>query len=243
MNARIPARRGSGTGGPPHNARRLLAAATAASLVLYFVPGAELATYPIRLFTTIIHEGGHALMTLLTGGAVVGIGISPGASGLTQSLGGVPWLILMAGYLGATTFGAVTLHLGRRARYGRRGLGLMAAVVLGITALWIHPLGIAGGNFGFLAGLVVGGLLLLGARFLPEQVAQFVTSFLAVQLCLNAIYDLRTLLLLTTYTSADNDAKFMAQAYGLTPWFWAGLWAIMAVLILGASLRAYWRER
>ncbi len=225
-----------------HSARRMLAAATAASIVLYFVPGADLVTYPLRLLATIVHEGGHALMTLLTGGGVLGIGISPNGSGVTHSVNGMPWLVYMAGYLGTTTCGALTLQLVRPQGAGRRGLILLGTAILGITALWIHPWSGQGGLFGFVTGVVLGMLLLAGARFLPERGAHFAASFLAVQLCLNALADLRTLLWLTTQTTADNDAVFMARAYGLSPWFWAGLWAVAAVLILGQSLRVYWRE-
>ncbi len=225
--------------GKRQQSRRLLIAATAASLLLTFLPGAAQITYPIRLFTTLIHEGGHALATLLTGGSVVGIAIDPTASGVTASLGGWPPLIYMAGYLGATLFGAASLHLGRKPGAGRGGLALMAAVVLLVTGLWVHPWN---NVFGFIAGLTIAGLLILGARFLPEPAAHFLASFLAVQLSLNALYDVRDLLYMTTQTAAGNDAVFMARAYGLTPWFWAGTWAIVAMMILGVSLKAYWRD-
>jgi len=38
--------------------------ATAISVVLWFVPYAEVLTYPFRIFVTFIHEGGHALAAL-----------------------------------------------------------------------------------------------------------------------------------------------------------------------------------
>jgi hypothetical protein len=92
-------------------------------------------------------------------------------------------------------------------------------------------------------GIGIAVTLLAAARLLSEPSAQFLTSFLAVQLSLNALYDVRDLLWMTTNTRAENDAVFMAQAYGLWPWFWAATWAVGAVMILGATLRAYWRER
>lgn len=220
-------------------AKGMLLMAAAVALVLYFVPGAQVVTYPLHLFTTIVHEGGHAVMTYLTGGSVQSIGVNPNGSGVTYSLGGIDWLIYMAGYLGAITFGAATLHIGRRKGKGRRALMALGAIVWVITLLWIHPWS---SPFGFAAGAVIGGLCLLGARFLPEPAAHFAGSFLAVQLSLNAIFDMRNLLWLTTNTGADNDAVFMARAHGLTPWFWAGLWALIAAGVLFASLRAYWRD-
>lgn len=195
--------------------------------------------YPFVLLTTIIHEGGHALMALLTGGSVLSIGISPDGSGLTVSSGGIPGLVYMAGYLGATLFGAVALHVGRRKGMGKRSLQLMGALILGVSILWIHPWS---SPFGFAAGLVIAGLLFLTARFTSERVSHFMSSFLAVQVSLNAFYGLRTLLYATTQTRLDNDAVFMSQLVHLPSWFWAGLWAVIAAGILAASLKIYWRE-
>jgi hypothetical protein len=146
----------------------------------------------------------------------------------------------MAGYLGATTFGALAIHLVRRAGNGKRGLLFFAAVTLVATGLWLRPWG--DGMFGFFAGVAIGLLMLLGARNLGERQAMFVTALLSVQLCLNALFDIRDLVWLTTNTNADNDAVFMAQNFGLTPWFWALLWAAGALAILFVSLRAYWRS-
>src|SRR5207248_9536303 len=120
-------------------------------------------------------------------------------------------IIYMAGYIGTILFGAACLHVGRHRGAGRRGLALMAGIILVITALWIQPLS---SPFGFAAGLGVGLLIAACARFMPERAAHFLASFLAVQLSLNAIYDVRDLLFQTTQTNAGNDAVFMAQAYG-----------------------------
>jgi hypothetical protein len=239
MNTLTSAQPTSKSGRDPA-AKSMLLAAAAVALVLYFIPGAQIVTYPLHLFTTIVHEGGHAVMTYLTGGSVLSIGVSPDTSGATYSLGGIDWLIYMAGYLGAITFGAIALHIGRKRGHGRRSLVTLGTIVLCISLLWIHPWS---NPFGFAAGAVIGGLLLAGARFLPETAAHFTGSFLAVQLSLNAIFDMRNLLWLTTNTAADNDAVFMAKAHGLTPWFWASLWAIIAAGVLFTSLRAYWRSK
>ena len=48
----------------------LLLVAATLSIVLWFVPFAEILTYPFRIFVTFIHEGGHALAALLTGNSV-----------------------------------------------------------------------------------------------------------------------------------------------------------------------------
>src|SRR5205807_4239437 len=88
----------------PQGSRWLLAAASIVSIALWYIPGAALVLYPVRLFVTFIHEGGHAVMTLITGGAVAGMAIHGDGSGVTYSAGGIPSLVYMAGYIGATAF-------------------------------------------------------------------------------------------------------------------------------------------
>src|SRR5262245_50958528 len=126
-------RAGASSANSTKSARGLLLSATLVCAVLYLIPGAHFALYPFVLLTTIIHEGGHALMTMLTGGSVLSIGINPDGSGVTYSSSGIPGLIYMAGYLGATLFGAIALHVGRRKGMGRRSLQLVGGLVLAVT--------------------------------------------------------------------------------------------------------------
>ncbi len=216
--------------------RRLLLATSLASVVLWFVPGAFLLIYPIRLFVTFVHEGGHAIMTVMTGGHVLDIQLDAAGNGLTQSNGGMPVLIYPAGYVGATALGGLLLLMARP-RQGRAVLAILAGAMALVTLLWVrNPFGIAVG-----VGWCL--LLLTIRRLASPTVSDFVSSFLAVQLCLNAVLDVRMLWYLTTDTSVPNDAVFMANHYGLTPWFWAGLWAGCAVAILLACLRRAWSSR
>jgi hypothetical protein len=214
--------------------RRLLLVCAAASAALAFVPGAWFALYPLRLAVTFVHEGGHALVTVLTGGWVQSITIRPSGSGMTLSQGGLPGLIYMAGYLGATLYGVLCLLMSRRAGAGRRALVFIGGTIGVLCALWVRdPFSLIVG------GVLCAGLIWAGAS-LPRPAADFAAAFLGVQFCLNALIDIRTLLFLTTQTAADNDAVFMAQAFGLTPWFWAILWAVASLAILAAGLRTYW---
>ena len=96
--------------------------ATALSIVLWFIPYAEVVTYPFRIFVTFIHEGGHALAALLTGNSVQSLTVSADGSGEVYSLAGgllSQMFISSAGYLGAMTFGALLLLLIRRAGLAR----------------------------------------------------------------------------------------------------------------------------
>ena len=63
----------------------LLLTAALISIVLWFVPFAEILTYPFRIFVTFIHEGGHAIAALLTGNSVASLSVATNASGETYT--------------------------------------------------------------------------------------------------------------------------------------------------------------
>jgi hypothetical protein len=78
--------------------------ALAVTIVLGFIPFAGFLTYPFRLFVTFIHEGGHAIAALLTGGHVQSLQVAPNGSGLVYAaVGGrlAQMFLASAGYLGA----------------------------------------------------------------------------------------------------------------------------------------------
>src|SRR5215211_3419047 len=95
-----------------------LLVAAALSVLLWFIPYAEILTYPFRIFVTFIHEGGHALAALLTGHSVYSLSVATDGSGATHTPvpGGLfsQFFIASAGYLGAMAFGALLLVLIRR---------------------------------------------------------------------------------------------------------------------------------
>ena len=144
------------------------------------------------------------------------------------------------GYVGAAIFGSCALHLSRHKGGGKGGLIFLAGSGLLIAGLWINPLG--PGWFGFVYVLVAGALLAAGAKWMKESSASAVVSFLSVQICLNAIFDLRDLLFITTNSNRPNDAVFLSGEFGGPPWFWAGLWCLTSLVVLFVSLKLFWRK-
>lgn len=182
---------------PLVRSRLLLFSATAITILLLFMPYAQQLLYPLRLFVTFIHESGHALATVLTGGRVEYIRIAPSGSGVTISRV-APWaegIVDSAGYLGATLFGAMLLQVGRLARWRQAGRAVLYTVgfyLLAVVLLWCNPF--RSGLFTFAIGLSLVGLLFLAGRFTPPAIAEFLATFLAVQCCLDALIDLRVLI-------------------------------------------------
>jgi hypothetical protein len=227
----------------------LLIAATI-SIVLWFIPYAELLTYPFRLFVTFIHEGGHAIAALLTGNSVESLSIATNASGETYTSKGGTFsqvLVASAGYLGAMTYGALLLVLIRRAIAARIVLIGSAAVVLALTLFlgFLKPIfsGVAwsGIPFTLLAGMFLSAGLVLLAKFGSSRAASFFVSFLAVQCILNALLDLKTVFFLSSpfAPAVPTDAVNMANATGIPAMFWAVMWIALAVGILFLAMRLF----
>ena len=221
--------------------RQLLIFATLITVILNFVPYAEFLLYPIRLFVTFVHESGHALAAIATGGDVMSVRINPDGSGLTMTRQSPfwAWLTLSGGYLGTAVFGAILLQVGRLGN--RANAGRVTLLIMGVFMLLIAPLWGWRDPFTLITGLGLGAVLLAMAKWLPLKGADFAATFLAVQCSLNALLDLKILFHLTAMGSAHNDAAFMQQHYGLPALFWAATWGLMALGVLLLSLRGYWK--
>ncbi len=214
---------------------KFLLAASALTVALWFIPYASFAVYPFRLFVTFIHEGGHALATLATLGSVERVVIHSNGSGETYSVGGLQLLIANAGYLASTLFGAGLLVLCRRGRNARAALAVTAAAIFALTVFF------AGNPFGWLAGIVLAIGLALFASTANVRVAHFFLSFLAIQCCLNALFDLRTVLLISTLTNSPSDAFNLERLTHVPALIWASVWVVASAVVLWIALRTYVR--
>ena len=230
-------------------AMTLLVAATI-SILLWFIPYAEILSYPFRIFVTFIHEGGHAIAALLTGNSVSSLSIATNSSGETYTTqGGLisQLLISSAGYVGSMAFGALLLILIRKSVAARIVLLGSAILVFGLTMIYglFKPLfsgvGWSGIPFTLVAGSIISVGLVLIARFASARVASFFVSFLAVQCVLNALFDLKTVFFLSSPFAlpVHADAVNMANATGIPAIFWAVLWIGLALGILWFAMRLY----
>lgn len=208
--------------------------AAVACLVLARVPALAPIAFPLRLLTTFVHESGHALATLLTGGRVLAITIQPDGSGLTTTQGGIRPVILSAGYLGSTLVGCALLLASRSRKRATGLLWLLGAAVGLLTVLYAHnPLTWIMGAFWGLA-------LLFWAAQGPKESHPFVLAVLGIQGSLNALSDLLALVTMSAGSDATTDASLMSHQmfWGLLPpFFWAVLWASFSVLATALTLR------
>jgi hypothetical protein len=232
----------------------LLLTAAVISIVFWFIPFAEIVTYPFRIFVTFIHEGGHAIAALLTGNSVESLSIATNASGETYTTQGgtlSQMFVSSAGYLGSMAFGAFLLVLIRKAIAARVVLLGSAALVFALTLVYglIKPAmsGVVSSALPFtiLAGTLLSLGLIAVARYASARVATFFVSFLAVQCVLNALLDLKTVFFLSNpfAPTVPTDAVNMANATGMPAMFWSVAWIGIAVGILAVTMRLYVSSR
>lgn len=230
----------------------LLLIATVITIALWFIPYADYLVYPVRLFVTFIHEGGHALAAVLTGGSVQSLTVSPDTSGLVKAYSGSSLAVLIfssAGYLSATAFGVLLLALVRwrvspnRVLMASGGLVAFLTVVFGFLAPVFHifsgDISFAGMAFTILSGAIISVGLVAAGRYLDLKWANFAVGFLAVQCLLNAVFDLKNLFVISTTTDAHNDAMNMAQTTGLPAFIWILIWIGISIAMISIGLRLY----
>lgn len=217
-----------------------LLAAAVISIFIWFLPFAKpfnlIAIYPFRLFVTFIHEGGHAIVALLTKGRVEHLVIHPDASGETYTTGGITILIASAGYLTSAAYGALLLALSRRGEHARDVLTVNAILILLLTVFF------AEGIF----TLIVGGVLTVGliivASSRNKRWAHLLLNFLAIQCSMNALFDLGTLLRVTSTTSVHNDAVIMENSTLIPAVIWALIWGVISLIFLILGFLNYARN-
>ena len=233
----------------------LLLAATAVTMLLWFIPYAEYLVYPIRLFVTFIHEGSHALMAVITGGSVASLTIASDGSGAVYSapsswLGAV--LTSSAGYLGTTIFGVMMLYLIRRSVSPRKVLfacgafvGIMT-IVFGILSPIFNFMSVkvpfSSLTFTAIAGLLLTAGLIVLSMYSSFRVATFAVAFLAVQCLLNALTDLKALLWINAPlvgSDIQTDAGNMAAATFVPGFVWVILWIVISVIMITIGLRMF----
>ncbi len=213
----------------------VLLMAAALTVGLWFLPYGEVMVYPFRLFVTLIHETAHAVGAVMTGGRVDHIEITPDGSGVTYTRGGWTILIASAGYVGAILYGGLMLLLCRQARYAKLALlGTLVLVTL-VTVLFVRPLF----SFGFLASALTAVALAAALYFFTRRVIHFLVGFLAVESCLNALFDVKTVFLLSAETDVPTDAMTLERITHIPAIVWALGWVIASLAILAVVLRGF----
>ncbi|MEW5959755.1 MAG: M50 family metallopeptidase [Chloroflexota bacterium] len=202
--------------------------------------------YPFRMLLTIVHELGHGLAALLTGGSFLRFVIFPNGAGLAYTAGGWRLVVIPAGYLGVALFGAGLILLGRSHRWSRIAMGVMGGLMLLLSMRYglpgIFSAHILNGLLTTLLGVIFGALFLgVALKAAPGWII-FLLHLVAIQAGLTACSDLATVVGLSTrfFDAPANDAQAMAELTFIPAVVWAMLWVIVAVGLIGGAIWVRW---
>ena len=188
-----------------------------ASIALWHTP----LLYPLKIFVVFIHETGHALTAVITGGQVLTMVVTPWESGYVEYRGGMPLLIAAAGYVGSATFGSVMLLLAGREAWAGAVFGVLALLFGGVTLCFVRN------GFGLIFGLGTAAMFaILAWKRFPG--AHYIVDILAVMSALYALYDLSDFLLI----GATTDAVILAQMTPIPAFVWAISWSVVSVIVV-----------
>jgi len=191
--------------------------------------------YPFKLLVVLMHESGHAAATLLVGGSVQSIRVSPDQGGLTVSLFQPSLLreiaITSAGYVGSAVSACVLLWLAARSKEGRWPLIALAGWCTLVAVLYVRDL--------FTLLFTVGCALALAllARFGAPWIRRGTLVFLAAFSSCYALYDIRDDLLHIRSWSGATDADALARVTLIPAVVWGVAWAALSVILLLLTIR------
>jgi hypothetical protein len=198
--------------------------------------------FPFRLMVTFVHEMGHGLAAVLTGGQFLSFHVFGDGSGVAFTDGGIREAIIPAGYLGTALFGALLLYAANRMRRPQwvaficGAFFITSSLIFGGGGTW-HIAAAISSFFAIAIGMFSGIALIALGRYANRVVTVFVLNTLAFIVGFNVFSDF---LWLTAYQRAKvgdvvNDAQAMAHLTGAPVMTWIVIWTAAAILMMGIA--------
>lgn len=191
-----------------------------------------------RNLDTMIHEFGHALVTLLLSGSVLRIELYADHSGVTYSAikaGGRAILVSMSGYLLASLFALLLFYLYSKGRH-EWGIILATGVAAVMLVLYVR------GSFGmiWLSGFIALNILMLA---LWKKVSKYYYLLLAFLTLEESV--MGSLFLVYTATISPTragDASNLARLTPIPAIFWALLFFLFSLLCAKWALGLFFKR-
>jgi len=184
--------------------------------------------WPIRIFVTYLHEFGHAVGALITGGKVLSVTIDPHGGGVTWTANGSRPIIIMGGYIGSAVFGNLLFYIGAKwPRLVKPALGILMATMVVTGLVWFKTVFTSAVLFGF-----AGVLFVIGFK---TKFGREVLMFLGLASVIYIIQD--------TASGPSSDLRaFEAELSFLPAQVWMVIWLLLALGILALNARMLWGE-
>lgn len=200
-----------------------------ALLVVIFALWRTPVVLPLKLLVVFLHEVSHALATLLTGGSVESLTLSPDQGGMVISRGGNRFVTLSAGYLGSLLIGVALFVIAVRTQLDRALLALLGALLLTVSLIYVRDL------FALAFGIATGAAMLAAARYLPRDACDLVLRVIGLASMIYVPYDIFSDTIARAHL--QSDAWMLAQEFGGPTLFWGGLWLVISLGAIALCLR------
>ncbi|MEI6705883.1 MAG: M50 family metallopeptidase [Methylococcales bacterium] len=185
--------------------------------------------YPLKLLVVFFHESSHAIATILTGGTVKELVINQQQGGHVISQGGNRFITLSAGYIGSLLWGVVIYLASVKSHYDKAIMTVLAFSIIIITVVLSSSL------FSWLFGLLIGGAMLLMAKYLAEQYNDFALRLIGLTSMMYAPLDIYSDTISRSYL--QSDAYLLADYVGGTTLLWGSIWIIISVAVIFYCLK------
>lgn len=184
---------------------------------------------PLKILVVFFHELSHAVVVILTGGRVGEFEISPMQGGHVISYGGNGFLISSAGYLGSLLWGVLLFAIALRTKFDRHAVAALGILMVLVFLFWLRS------GFAIAFTLGVAAVLLLMARFAAHSVCDFTLRVIGIASMLYVPWDIWDDTI--RRSGLQSDARNIADSIGGPTIFWGGLWFVISVVIILATLR------
>ncbi|KAK7272969.1 hypothetical protein RIF29_14014 [Crotalaria pallida] len=186
---------------------------------------------PFKLITVFLHEASHAIACKLTCGQVEGMQVHANEGGVTQTRGGIYWVILPAGYLGSSFWGMALILASTNLLTARIAAGCFIValiIVLFVAKNWT------------LRGLCIGFIIFIGVIWLLQEkttvrILRYVILFIGVMNSLFSVYDIYDDLISRRVNSSDAE-KFAEVCPCCNGVGWGIIWGMISFAFLCGSL-------
>ena len=209
------------------------------TVVLFNIPYGNYISYPFLILGTWFHEMGHGLMGLLWGGRFSHLDMFPNGSGVaytaTSGVMARAW-VAAAGLMSPPIVGAALIIAGRTQRGAKIAMSILGAALLLSVVIWVRSI------FGVVAVGLWGATVMACAFKLPHSYKPFVVQFLGVQAWASAFVSLDYMFSDNAGSLGVSDTQAIANLLILPYWFWGGLIAAFAVVMLLVSLKVAFKR-
>lgn len=185
--------------------------------------------YPLRILVCFLHESGHAVAALITGGHVDSIQINADGSGWTRSSGGSRSLTIMGGYIGSAVFGNLLFYLAVKTQgWVRPVLYTLAFGMIFSAVIWYNSL--------FSSGILILFALVLIWLAPRKKLAREMLIFIGLISIIYIIQDFNV------GPSSDLEA-YASEMIFLPARIWKYIWLGIVVLLFTFNLSLLFKIR